>query len=64
MPINVITPINSPRFYIKDAQEHYKLNKNVGKWWMNERNAAYSSQITTSTMLNPDMGEHPQTTRL
>ena len=52
----VITPRNSPRLYLRDAREHYKLNKNVGKWWMNERNDAYSSQITTSTMLNPRHG--------
>jgi len=26
----VITPRNSPRLYLGDAQEHYKLNKNVG----------------------------------
>ena len=37
----VITPRNSPRLYNRDAREHYKLNKNVLKWWMNERNAAY-----------------------
>jgi len=55
-PINVITPRNSPRLYIRDAQEHYKLNKNVGKLWMNGRNDAYSSQITISTMLNPRHG--------
>jgi len=52
----VITPRNSLRLYIKYAREHYKLNKNVGKWWMNARNDAYSSQITTSTMLNPRHG--------
>jgi len=26
-PINFITPRNSPRLYLRDAQEHYKLNK-------------------------------------
>jgi len=53
MLVNVITPRNSSRLYLRDAREHYQLNKNVGKWWMNGRNDAYSSRITTSTMLNP-----------
>jgi len=26
-PINVITPRNSPRLYLGDAREHYKLKK-------------------------------------
>ena len=29
--INVITPRNSPRLYLRDAQEHYKLNKMLDK---------------------------------
>jgi len=53
--INVITPRNSPRLYIRDAREHYKLNKNVGNW-MNGRYDVYSSQITTPTMLDPRHG--------
>jgi len=28
----------------------------LDKWWMNETNAAYSSQITTSTMIDPRHG--------
>jgi len=30
--------------------------KMLEKWWMNGRDDAYSSQITTSTMLNPIHG--------
>jgi len=31
MIVIVITPRNSPRLYIRDAWEHYNLNKNVGE---------------------------------
>ena len=55
-PINVITPRNSPRLYLGDARENYKLNKILGNGWMNGRIDAYSSQITTSTMLDSRHG--------